>query len=243
MPTSQNFFTDPKVAISLFALLIAIATLIWTMFTNWEQNRRWDALNLGRVEIKDVGFIMWKEITKEEATSTDWGYKPTIFSHTENRIHTGKYRIPYELILVDPRTKKQLSGSNGFFTLAEAQAELTRLGIEEDVQPEIRRHFQIQIDFQNKGSTIASDFKTLVKMKEIDKDSWVQAFKSKHGIALAPSATCNIVISFNTLLSLDFPKEINYEVEISYNDIHGELIRRKVPITYDSDMNYWSYGH
>ncbi len=72
---TQSFFSDPKVAISLFALIISIISLIWTFSSQWEQNRRWDALNLGKVELTD-GFIMWKEITREEAISMKWGYEP-----------------------------------------------------------------------------------------------------------------------------------------------------------------------
>ena len=242
MSSNYKLFTDPAIAISLFALLIAIATFIWAIFTNAEQNRRWDALNVGRIEIKDVGFIMWKEMSKEEAISKDWGYKPTIFSHAENRLHTGRYRIPYELILVEPKSKKRIPGSNGFFTIPEAYTEMKRLNLDENFKPEIHKRFQIQIDFQNKGATLASDMKAVVKMKEWDKQTWIEVFKSRQGVSLAPSATCNIVIDFRVPLSLEFPEAIVYELAISYKDIHEELQNRKIQMTYDSGMNYWTYG-
>lgn len=88
---NSGFFSDPKNAISLFALLISITSLIWTLASQWEQNRRWDAVNLGRVELTDVGFIIWREISKEEALSTNWGYKPTLYSAVQNRVYKGQY--------------------------------------------------------------------------------------------------------------------------------------------------------
>jgi hypothetical protein len=39
---SSGFFSDPKNAISLFALLTSIVSLVWTLASQWEQNRRWD---------------------------------------------------------------------------------------------------------------------------------------------------------------------------------------------------------
>lgn len=242
MSATQKLFTEPSVVISLFALFIAVATFVWTIFTNAEQNRRWDALNVGRVELKDVGFIMWKEMSKEEATSTDWGYKPTIFSHAENRLHTGRYRIPYELVLVDPKSKKRIPGSHGFFTISEARKEMDRLNLEKDFKPEIHKRFQIQIDFQNQGATLVSEMKTGVKMKEWEKETWIEVFKSRQAVSLAPSATCNIVIDFSVPLPKEFPKIVNYEVDIAYKDVHSEHQNRKIKMTYDSGMNYWAYG-
>ena len=242
MPASHKIFTDPSVAISLFALLIAIAGFICTIFYNVDQNRRWDALNVGQVGIKDVGFIMWKEISKEEATSTEWGYKPTIFSHAENRLHTGKYRIPYELILVDPNSNVRIPGSNGFFTIPEASAEVERLSLNSDPKPEIRKHFQIQIDFQNKGATLASEMKTVGKMKEWGKETWIEVFNSKQGVSLAPSATCNVILEFTVPLQLEFPDVVKYEVEITYKDVHSKFQKHNLQIIYHSKMNYWVYG-
>ena len=242
MFANHKLLTDPTVAISLFALLIAIGTSIWTIFTNAEQNRRWDALNVGRVEISNIRFMMWKELSREEATSTDWGYKPILFSHAENGLHTGKYRVPYELFLADPNSMERIPGSNGFFTISEANAEMARLNIGTELKPTIWKKFQILVVFENKGATLASDMKCVVNMKEWGKDTWVEVFKSKQGVALAASTSCNIAIGFSIPLLTDFPKEIDFEIDLSYEDVHGELQNRKIPVRYDYSMNYWTHG-
>lgn len=45
MDNESNFFSDPKVIISILAIIISIFTLIWTLGNQAEQNRRWNKLN------------------------------------------------------------------------------------------------------------------------------------------------------------------------------------------------------
>lgn len=90
---TQSFFSDPKVAISLLALVVSIVSLIWTLANQWNQNKKWDALNLAKIEVSDQGFVIWKELSEEQIRLMKWGYEPTIFQHNENRVYTGRYHL------------------------------------------------------------------------------------------------------------------------------------------------------
>lgn len=98
MQENPSFFSDPKVIISILALVISVASLIWTLANQWGQNRRWEKLNNANPELKEVRLINWKEITAEEVHSTEWGYKPDIYAKGEA---TNNYTLPYHLIARD----------------------------------------------------------------------------------------------------------------------------------------------
>jgi hypothetical protein len=137
MNESSNFFSDPKVILSLFALLISVVSLIWTFANQWEQNRRWDKLNTANISVKEIKMTKWKELTKSEAMKTDWGYDPSIYSSGET---FDSFQLPYHLVVRDVTTKEIIKGINPVFTMAEVNDELgaSRLGF-----PLIRDNFQI----------------------------------------------------------------------------------------------------
>lgn len=62
MSSKSSFFSDPKVIISLFAIVISIISLIWTLGNQWEQNRRWNKLNEANVILKDAKLLKWKKL-------------------------------------------------------------------------------------------------------------------------------------------------------------------------------------
>lgn len=240
---SQGFFSDPKVAISLLALLISIASLIWTLASQSEQNRRWDVLNLSRVELTDVGFIIWREVSKEEALSINWGHKPTLFAGIENRVYTGKYRLPYELVLVDSSTKNRITGSNGFFTLQEAEQEVLRLGLRATTsKPAVFKHYSVQFDFKNTGSTIATDTKVNITSEEPNTGKSIEVFNSLQAVDLLPSTSINVVAELYTPITTELPAVLKFTISLIYKDAHKKEIKRDIPVTYDSTRNYWTYG-
>ena len=108
MNESSHFFSDPKVILSLFALLISSVSLIWTLANEWEQNRRWDNLNSANIAIKEVKMTKWKELTKDEAMKTHWGYGPSIYSSGET---FDLFQIPYHLCrVILPQRKERVKG-------------------------------------------------------------------------------------------------------------------------------------
>ena len=237
---TPSFFTDPKVAISLIAILISLSSLIWTFANQWEQNSRWDALNLGRVELTDVGFIIWKELSKEEALSTNWGYNPTLYSVVQERVHTGKYQLPYELILMDSNNVR-IPNSNGFFTLTEAQQEIERLKLQGN--PQIFKHYQVQFNFKNTGSTSSKDTTIKITAQIPATENPTEIFKSVEPTDLLPSSSINAVANFFVPLDATLPRIMKFSVLLAYKDAHGAINTRELPIVYDEEQNYWIYGH
>ena len=236
---TPSFFTDPKVAISLIVIVISLGSLIWTFANQWEQNRRWNALNLGRVELTDVGFIIWKELSKEEALSANWGYKPILYSVVQERVHRGKYQLPYELILMDSNNVR-IPNSNGFFTLAEAQQEIERLKLQGN--PQVFKHYQVQFNFKNTGSTSSKETTIKITAQIPGTEKPLDIFKSVEPIDLLPSSSINAVANFFVPLNATLPQIMKFSVLLTYKDAHDTINTRELPIVYDEGQNYWTYG-
>lgn len=236
---TPSFFADPKVVVSLIAIVISLGSLIWTLANQWEQNRRWDALNLGRVQLSDVGFIIWKELSKEEALSTNWGYKPTLYSVVQDRVHLGKYQMPYELVLMDSNNVR-IPNSNGFYTLVEAQQETERL--KPQTQPNVLKHYQVQFNFKNTGSTSSKETSIRITAQISGNDKPLDIFKSIEPIDLLPSSSINAVSNFYVPLNAALPQIMKFSAFITYKDAHDKINTRELPIVYDEGQNYWTYG-
>ncbi len=129
MQNSPSFFSDPKVIISILALVVSVTSIIWTLANQWEQNRRWDNLNRGNPEIKEARMIKWREYTIEEAKTIDWGYEPDLYGIGEA---TGKVIIPYRLIVRD-KNDSVLSNVNSVFTIQKLEQELKRIDFKDSV--------------------------------------------------------------------------------------------------------------
>lgn len=66
----KDFFGDVKGPLALLAVIISVISLYATISNQAEQNRRWEALNLGRIDLTDESFTMFKELSKEELGQT-----------------------------------------------------------------------------------------------------------------------------------------------------------------------------
>jgi len=237
---AQRFFSDPKVALSVFAIFISAFSLFWTLANQWEQNRRWDMLNVGRVELTDVGFIIWKELSKEEALVTNWGYNPTLYSVVQDRVHRGKYQLPYELVLMT-LDGSRIPHSNGFFTLLEAEDEAKRLHLQGN--PPIYKHYQVQLDFRNTGSTTSKETTIKVTARLPDSQEPAVVFNSVEPVDVLPSSSINAAANIFVPLDVAFPHPLRFQILLGYKDVHGRAASREIPVIYDESQNYWTHGH
>ncbi len=241
--SNQSVFSDPKVIISLVAILLSAISLLWTFISNREQNRRWDELNLCRVELVDASFIMWKEINLKEALLIDWGYQPILFPHVENGLLTGKVRIPYELLLINPATQKRIPNSNGFFTISEAEQEIKRLGLDKSKNNWlIVKHFQASFVFKNIGNTTASDLRADITVEYpefgLDPQKIVETGVIRN---LYPNTKTGINADMLIPVESTLPDKFLFNVVISYKDSHNDSKERNILVTYDSKTNNWYY--
>jgi len=92
---SSNFWSDPKIWIAILAIVISIFDFIFLIWFRWDQNKRWDELNLARVELSNAYFIAWEEVDKQTVFSRDWGYNPSIHGviNENGHVYTNKFRV------------------------------------------------------------------------------------------------------------------------------------------------------
>jgi hypothetical protein len=113
---------------------------------------------------------------------------------------------------------KRIPDSNGFFTVAEAQQEIARLGLKPPGNMQVFRHYQIQFDFKNTGSTAAKEntIKIIAHMPDTDKP--VDVFTSVESIDLLPTSTINAVANLFVPLNTVLPQIIKF---FYHSDLQG----------------------
>jgi hypothetical protein len=235
MVGSSSFFSDPKMIISLLALIVAFLSLIWTFCNQWSQNRRWHNLNTGNPEIREIRLLNWKELSKEEASTTVWGYDPIIYLKGEA---SNKCILPYYLSLLDVATNSQIPNTNPVFTLEEIENELNRVGFTGEFL--VCRFFKPLFEIENMGKTEVKDLSIDVDAKISDND-WVRIFSSNVKINLTSSQKSNVTFSFNIPIEIIIPKQIVYKVHFSYLNYKCKIIKKVIVVKWTSDDNFWSY--
>ena len=233
---SPGFFSDPKVLLSLLALFISISSLLWTLADQWEQNRRWDALNAGTVELKQARFYTWRELTHDEAFSTDWGYSPLIFGSSEV---WNKFRLVYFLQPRDPATGSPVSGANPVFTIPELEAEVKRLGIQQSII--VYKAFRPTFIFENIGKTEVADCNISIAIR-LD-GGWQPAFHSNAPLRIPAGQPVNVSFDFAIPITQVLPKQIDFRIHIDFVNIHEKHHSREVVASWESERDYWFYGN
>lgn len=232
-----SFFSDPKVVISILALLVSIISVIWTLANQFDQNRRWDALNIAKVEFKEAKFYIWREMTKEEALKTQWGYEPLIVGSPEA---WNKLTLPYFLQLRDMATGVVVPHTNPVFTVGEAEAEARRVGFNSPVV--LFRAFRPVFIFENGGKTEATDCNIQVSIKLGD-DVWKPAFASNAPVRIPVAQSVNVSFDFAVPLQVAIPDVIRFKIQTEFSDISGKRPKRELVAGWESKRNYWFYGN
>jgi hypothetical protein len=211
----ESFFADPKVAISIFALLVSMASLFWTLMNQWDQNKRWDAINLGDLDLKDIRITGWKSVSDEEFKTTNWGYTAAFYPIMENSVASGRLMIPFNLILVKKGTKSRIDGSNYFFTVDEGYKEIKRLNLDPNETLFMKN---IQFDF-----SLVNSGKTQIHLETINIKAQIRSgghFDStpemKYELDMKPGATVGGNINFMIDFNGNLPEISNYLIEAQY---------------------------
>ncbi len=236
MNDSSSFFSDPKVILALFALLVSGLSFIWTLSNQWEQNRRWDSLNRANVVVKEVKMIKWKEVTNEEAQKMNWGYDPLIYSSGET---FDLFQIPYHLVARNITSKEKIKNVNPVFTLQEMEIELARVGYKGKIN--LTRLFRPRFILENTGKTDANDLDIEIFAKP-ENGEWHSAFKSNTLVKLVGSQTSTVYFDIEFPIERQLPTALNFKVELAYKDVHSNLIKTETKAKWTSNDNYWSYG-
>jgi len=238
---TDTFWADPKIWIAILAVVISIIDFIFLSWFRWDQNRRWDALNIARVELSEVYFIAWEEIDRQTALTRQWGYSPSLFSIVKDHVHTDKFRTYEELVLWDPNHNIKIPHSNGFHTLNDAPLEIHRLGL----NPQnvlVFKHMQMQIDLKNAGGTLAQNVHISVDLLDDGSGSSKNIFKSTSKVDLFGGSSVNVNMDIWLPIASSLPRPTRFHLDLSFTSIHVENILRIIPIEYDPERNYWVYG-
>jgi hypothetical protein len=235
MNDSPNFCSDPKVIISLLALLVSIFALLWTLANQRGQNRRWDKLNAANPEIKEIKMTIWKEVTKDEAMNIQWGYKPLIYVKAEA---TNIYTLPYYLSLYDSETNQRIARANPVFTITEAENELKRIDHKNKVF--IFKFFRPLFIVENMGKTVAENLSIKVDAK-LPNQEWQPAFTSNAIVNLSGGQTSLIYFDFELPFELELPKQINFRINFQWEDSNNKIFTKIIGAKWTTVDNFWSY--
>jgi len=235
MKNSPSFLADPKVIISLLALLIAGISLIYTLANQSKQNRRWNKLNEGNPEIAEIRLLNWKELTKEEAMSIQWGYDPHIYGKGEA---SDKFVIPYRLTLRDANTNELISNINPVFTFQEVEQELKRVGFKGKVK--ISKLFKPIFVIENMGKTEVRSLTIIIDAK-LPEQEWNRAFTSNTPINLTGSQKSTVHFSFELPVETILPEQISFKIHFKYLDYNNKETEKIIGAKWTTNDNFWSY--
>lgn len=235
MSSESSFFSDPKVIISIFALLISTVTLIWTLGNQSEQNRRWDKLNVANVILKEVKMTPCKKMTRAEVESTNWGYNALLYgSDYENQ-----YTLPYKLVVRDLK-HNLIPNVNPVYTINDLQKELVRIGYRGEAN--VAMVFKPIFVFDNKGRTDAKNLKIVIDSK-FDSVEWREAYSSNAKLDLSIEQGIHISFEMEYPANIKIPDEILFKIKLAYDDIHGKPIKKEILTKWLSYVNDWSYSN
>jgi hypothetical protein len=78
-------FSDKFAGVALLLAMLSIVLSIWTIR---EQRRQWRATSLARVELVDAGFVYWRTLSVEAARAIPWGYNALFAMQMKDRVLT-----------------------------------------------------------------------------------------------------------------------------------------------------------
>jgi hypothetical protein len=232
-----EFFADHKNWLSLIAIIISVLGVIFTVYNQREQNRRWDALNTGSLEFMEAKMFIWKEITGEEAKSTNWGYKPLILN---SRDSWQKYSLLCYLQMRDEKTGMPVPNANVVFTIPEVEDEVKRLHIKFPIV--VCKVFRPTFIFENNGKTEINKCKVDIQML-LPNNSWKSMVATQPEIRLPPSQSINTYFDIVWPLNGPMPKEYKFKMQIKFSDINGNIKSYNQGVNWNPVQDYWYYDN
>ena len=237
-----TFFSDSKNVFSLIAILISLASFYYTYTSQREQNKRWDALNLARIELIEQGFLVWKELSEHDASSVNWGYEPTLVQLIEGRKYRGRYQLLNSLSLIDIDTKTTIANSTHGYTLSDAVRELQRLGLFGNNRVDIMRQYQMAFDLKNMGAAEATNMRVNVSVSSSIPGLNGELVQSDQDLNIPPNGTFNAPVHFFVPRNQTLKDTLTFTINVTYKRANGEQAVQHIVSSYDSNRNFWHMG-
>lgn len=187
-----------------------------------QQNSKWEAINVGHLEVVTIDFQIFKEIDADKLNKIDWGYKKGFQILSENRKYTDKISIPFALVIWDIEKNSPVM-SNHYFTLSEINQAIKQFNLSTSTT-ETYRKYLIYAEIKNTGNLptnncIVSFETNLGKGAQIDKSASNE--NQSNGIKVLPNKTYSTNFIFYLPLENDLPESINFNITLDYKDSSG----------------------
>ena len=233
---SNTFFGDPKVYLSLLAILVSIIAFIFTLANQTEQNRRWDSLNIGNVVIKETEFIKCNSMTIEEAQATNWGYNVLLLANNEAP------RMVYtinSLQIFDANTHELIPYSKFCRTVVEVNEEIEDVHrLPADIL--IRQVVKGRIVLENIGKTEVRNLSAILNRLMPD-GNWSTCFQSEEKRNLGASQKLNVPMTLNFTLQQNIPVEMTFEIKWEYQDANDVEHKKYQKMKWIRSENKWNF--
>lgn len=229
-------FTDK---LALAALLLAILSIILSIWTAREQRRQWRATALARVEVVDVGFVHWRTLALDVVRSTKWGYNAVLATQMKERVVTGEYLL-MNRVVARARSSGQLVTDLAGVTVPEVLAELEAHKIDPSTV-ELQQQFQIEFGSENIGQSLARAFQAEILGFVPDQQKWVSLGTSQP-VDLGPGRRVQNLAYLHMALQTRLPDRLRVRIRLAWSTEDGDRMQTDQPLYYQTESAAWKFG-
>jgi hypothetical protein len=218
-----TFLRDNASLIALIALLFAVANFIYVYFKDKENNRRWDAMNLARIVIRNLRLQTWREMTREAFLATNWGYSDAfaIIPTDDSGLLQHNKHLASAAIVAYRQDGTPFEGPNAI-TVQELIGFITARH-ENPQDYHFFKLFRVVFALENNGVTAASDVEIEVTFHD--------AQLSLTGPAAGPPQTLQpgeltwTAANINFELDERLSRDVRIDIGVSFSDINSNRHR------------------
>jgi hypothetical protein len=219
----MSFVRDNLEFVSALALVLSVLSFVYTYFRDRLQNRRWNALNVARIAVRDLRLASWKVVPKTEFDKIDWGYPDFMGIAVTDQfgdMDIDHLRLP---IKVEAMSKSGgiILGTNSI-CVPELLAVLQKNQIDiSDI--DVYKMIRVVFVLVNSGSTVAHDLTVDVSSTDVDA-STQHSEPSKHG-SLQPGEQTWTLVNLRFALEELLPPQFHLTISFSFVDVNAKLHR------------------
>jgi hypothetical protein len=204
-----------------------------------EQNRKWEMLNKGYLDLESIDFMVFKEIDQEKFNKENWGYKNGFVQSAERGKMNDKVSLITTLVLWDS-VKNAPVKENPFYTVSECKAAMKRNNL--SLSTPIYQNYIINVEMKNMGSLPMNNL-TFSTTATVNKEAVLDISKSANGSStgfnLSPNKSASIQSKFYVPLDTELISPIKIEITANYNDGNGNTVKDIFSYEYTDDTG-WS---
>jgi hypothetical protein len=212
-----EFVRENVVFVSALAFVLSVLGFVYTYFRDRSQSKRWDALNLARIVIRDLRLASWKTVSRAEFGRIQWGYSDILgissVDETGN-MDIDHIRLPIQVVALT-NAGALISGTNAI-----SVPELTSILRKNRIDPAgVEFHKLIRIIFVmvNSGGTVANDIDLAVSSSHVEATGQnLQRFEIG---SLEPGERTWSMTNLRFPLEETLPDQFHLTIRLSYADI------------------------